>query len=136
MYGVSRSGKNAPMYGKNLNEDTKLILSEKAKIRMNTSESRKRSSDTAKRTMSNPIHLQNIKNKNSKSYTLIINNEILIIKNLNEYVKNNGLSQYDGICIRKLHNGVIKKYKHYFSIHLYKIIDGIPILKTTEHLFQ
>lgn len=87
MYESARFGRLNPMYGKEHSKETKKKISENIKKFYETNPSPnkgKKLSDEIKRKISE---------KNSKEYTLLNpNNEIIKIKNLTKFAKDNGLS--------------------------------------------
>ena len=87
MYGSARFGELSPMYGKKHSEETKKKMSEIKKKYYQTNPSPnkgKKLSDEMKK---------NLSEKNSKEYTLLSpNNDIIKIKNLTKFAKDNELS--------------------------------------------
>lgn len=103
MYGSSRYKELNPMWGKNHTEDSKKIQSEKRKKWFENNESYLKGKPCPEKTK------QILAEKNSKEYTLLSpNNEILKIKNLTKFAKENNLSIN---CLQQVVSGRNKSHK-------------------------
>jgi len=106
MYGVHRFGEAAPMFGKSHSEETKKLISDKAK---------KRTSDPnwvspVKGLPKTQKQLETTSRVNSRIFNFTLNDELIIIHNLKKYCKKLNLSYG---CMIHVNAGRNKSHKGY-----------------------
>ena len=106
MYGVSRSGKNAPMYGKNHTQEAKYRMGLCNIGRTWSNETREKIMKSRKETLDNmDIHF------NAKNWMFIDpNGGEVSFNNLEKYCRENNLNP---ICMSRVYNGINKQHKGY-----------------------